>query len=191
MARLLFLFGCAGMLLMMAACGGGVKQTATTTKTRSPVVTPAIPTYPSAVRFGDIELTPISLAIGKPAVKGFGDAVAIGEDDVLVLAVRVANLSTTKRIEFGGWPNNLFRMNGRSTDEHGNGYRMVTYPFGTKLIGDEKGGSINPGEAAQAVIVFEKPIDAAQVITIALDGNGVAANNAEFAWKISRADWTH
>lgn len=180
------LFGIA--VLILCACGGVVPQppakTVVTAQPRPEKKT--VPSYPASIRKNDVEVVPVSLAIGKVPLKG-AIGVAESENAALILTVRVVNRSETKRIDFKGWPANQFIVNCGTKDEHGNAYKVVV--FFQPIIGDEKGPAIDPGKEGKAIIPFEKPIDAAGTITITLKGDAVGMDGETFEWKAVKSDW--
>jgi hypothetical protein len=145
--------------------------------------------YPETIRRGTVEATPVKASIAKVPLRTFSGTTQ-SKDDLFILAIKLRNSSSTKRIDFDGWPEeNSFTVNCRASDEHGNRCKVINFGFGQERVGDESGETIEPNGSRTAVVVFEKPIPLATQMTIDLDGAAIGQPNTRLKWLIGRQDW--
>jgi hypothetical protein len=121
-------------------------------------------------RIGDIEVRVISIEAdfmrGKDA---FGDITS--KEKVLVIRIEIDNLSDTKKIDYLGWVRDRLLVD-RATlkDDLGNIYRPVSFGgFGIRIEGQHPdGGSIYPSKSISDVLMFELPVEKANVLKLEL-----------------------
>jgi hypothetical protein len=143
----------------------------------------------SVLKIGNIEARIQSVNVGKVALKQLGDEGESSKEH-LVLKISLHNTSTNKRITFRGWPGLVsFGSNVSAKDEHDNSYRVIDFGFASRPVGDSSGETIEPGGNVTAVVAFETPINAAQILFITLDGDAVGLDKSKLKWKLVRTDW--
>jgi hypothetical protein len=156
--------------------------------------TPAIPEgyvrFPEAIRIGDVEVIPVLARVGEVKLRDlFGDTSTSKDKDNFELRLKVKNHSEVKRLHFRGWPerSSIFK-NFSVKDEHDNRYLPLNFGSSTRAFEDQGGDTINPGNEATAVVLFEAPIAAAQTLMVELNGEAVGATGM-LKFHLSRADW--
>lgn len=146
--------------------------------------------YPQPILRGSIEVTPAVATISKVPLMEFGET-GLSEGEHFVLGLRLRNNSSTKRVDFDGWPEQpSFRgANFTVVDEHGNKYKSINFGALATKVGDDSGKTIEPNSMRGALVVCEKPIPLAMKLTIDLDGKAIGQPGTRLTWTIERKDW--
>lgn len=147
-----------------------------------------IPGRDDTLRVGSIEAKIVSCEIAKIPVVDLGRQSESSEEHLL-LRLSLKNISENKLIHFEGWPENFISVNASAKDEHGNAFRLIDFGIGTKIVGNDAGASIEPGEAVSAAVAFEKPINASKTVTVDLQGDAVGEPSLKLQWILRREDW--
>lgn len=147
--------------------------------------------FPEAIRIGDVEVIPVLARVGEVKLRDlFGDSSTSKDKDNFELRLKVKNHSEVKRLRFRGWPerSSIFK-NFSVKDEHDNRYLPLNFGSTTKPFDDQGGDTINPGNEANAVVLFEAPIAAAQSLMIELNAEAIGAKGTLKIY-LAKADWT-
>jgi len=146
-------------------------------------------TFPEPIVLGELAATPALASIRHIPLKAI-TGTSQSKDELFLFAVLLQNRSSTRRVEFLGWPEpHSFGVNLDVRDEHGNRYKAIDFGLGSRPALDEAGETIEPGGSRQAVIVWEAPIKLANLLTVDLDGAAIGQPGKRLRWKIKRADW--
>ncbi|MGH8246416.1 MAG: hypothetical protein ACREUU_08280 [Gammaproteobacteria bacterium] len=156
-------------------------ETADSSEPTAPVVQWHPHDQPLAV--ADVVVRIVEVNLNRVPLTNLGRESA-SEDPLLWLRVRVENQSSTKKIEFARW-NTVTAFNEIATleDDLGNHYKRVNFGFGSRVAGLEHRDSIYPGKSADAVLVFEVPIDAAKTLRLKMPAEAVGGQG-EFRFEI-------
>lgn len=126
----------------------------------------------SAVRQGDVELRITRVVVGKvPLRAGFEDRETTSQDELLAIHVELTNRSQSKKVEYRSWLGrdvSFTRDYATLKDNFGNGYKRISFGFGTDIIGHTGSESIYPGKALDDVLIFEIPVDSAEYLDLEL-----------------------
>lgn len=142
-----------------------------------------------ALEVGNVKVAIAEIRIGKVPVKDFARE-GESSQDMLMIKMAVTNTSTGSPVQFSGWPGrHLFLSNVGAQDEHGNRYPTIQFGATAHVVGDESGTTINPGQTAHCIIVFDTPKDSTRELHLELDGRAVEAPNEILRWKLVRSDW--
>lgn len=90
----------------------------------------------------------------------------VTEETNLNIIVGVSNSNPARTIGFVGWSTE--RGGAKLTDELGNSYRQVTFGVGRIVVGSTESATLYADSMAQDVIVFERPVPAAKILTLQL-----------------------
>lgn len=147
------------------------------------------PTVGDSQQAGNVKVTFVSCRVDFVDVKDISGE-SQSSNAQLVAKFKIENTSKNKRVIFRGWPERgLLNETVRARDEHDNLYKTVSFGFSAKLVGDDSGDTINPGETVRSIVVVEPPIDAANEITLTLDARQVDATG-KLTWRIAREQWS-
>jgi hypothetical protein len=131
------------------------------------------------VRVGDVEIRIKKVHYGKPDhAASVPKSIAKDIPENLVVNLEIANLSSTKRIDYIAWSRDTQHANDLTMfDEHGNPHYSSPYPLKIKFIqgmSDRELVSIAPGETFQDVLIFLKqPVAAATELRMTLPASNV------------------
>ncbi len=154
-----------------------------------PILRPEEPIKPEAdwapadapVRQGDVQVRIKSVKVEQVPLKdSFGGGGARSKDRLLMVQVEISNLSDTKKIDYDGWSGGpvSFGSRVRIMDNFDNRYKLVSFGFGSDVIGAVQRESVYPGRSVEDMIVFEEPIEKVEHLTLelpadAFDGTGM------------------
>lgn len=176
-----------GLILLTCLCVGGCVFVGFVGLTNSGKMQAATASaeFPAQIKADDLTIDPLSAEVTRLK---FGDEQS---DEYFVFTVRVLNASNAKRYEFSGWPSNRMMPNCGLRDEHGNQYKVITFPSAVDIPGNSAPGTLEPGQSKVAVVPFEKPIEAATHLTVLLERSGIGRQRGGYQWQIKREQWTH
>jgi hypothetical protein len=98
------------------------------------------------------------------------------ENRLLAITLIVLNDSPTKKVEYKTWRGNSWieRDFGILTDNFDNSYKRVTFGFTTEIAGGVRTSeSIYPGSQVEDLLVFEVPIEAAEMLFLDLPASNI------------------
>ena len=119
---------------------------------------------------GDVRVGVTSAVIGLVDLVELGQA-GTSKDKLLIVRVKVHNLSKTRKVDFSGWGDagRIFSPNPADlTDGQGNAYKRINFGFATKVVGQVENEAIYPGKTAEDLLVFEPPVDNAPFVRLEL-----------------------
>lgn len=92
------------------------------------------------------------------------------DKDLLQIQISVENLSDSQKIEYQGWGDDSLGSGkkARLKDDLGNTYKQVTFGILNKPVGQKSKESLYPGSEIQDVLVFEVPVNKAQMMHLYL-----------------------
>lgn len=126
------------------------------------------------VRQGDIQVQILGASVGKVSVDdalSFSDEPSYSAEDLLAITLSISNLSETKKITYRTWAGADFSFDrdyATLRDEHENTYARSAFGSTAEPVGRTRHESIRPGESVTDVLVFERPIDAAEALRLEL-----------------------
>jgi hypothetical protein len=124
------------------------------------------------VRQGDVELRITTVFVRKvPLRGGFDDVETTSQDELLAIHVELTNRSQSKKVEYRSWLGrdvSFTRDYATLKDNFGNGYKRISFGFGTDIIGHTESESIYPGKQLSDILVFEMPVDTAEYLDLEL-----------------------
>lgn len=118
---------------------------------------------------GKVEVRYITGRTGK-VLFASGKSQTKSDKDLLQIQIWVENLSDSQKIEYQGWGDDSLGSGKRARlkDDLGNVYKQVTFGILHKPVGQKSKESLYPGSAIQDVLVFEMPVDKAQMMHLFL-----------------------
>jgi hypothetical protein len=146
------------------------------------------PIRPPKMLVGSVEVEVVSAKVAKVAVKSF-NGTRKTDDEWLIIRIRVANKSDTKKIEYDGWGRRSgFDEGPQATviDNYKNSFRK--FVTSDDVEGQKGFESIYPGKIIEDILVFQKPIDKCRFVTLSLPGRHVDEKGV-FAFDISAEEW--
>ncbi|MDB5340884.1 MAG: hypothetical protein JWN70_6503 [Planctomycetaceae bacterium] len=118
---------------------------------------------------GKVEVRYITGRIGK-VLFASGKSQQRSEKDLLQIQIWIENLSDSKKLEYKGWgdDNLSSAKKARLKDDLGNTYKQVTFGLMHRPVGQKAKESLYPGSAIQDILVFELPVEKAQMVHLIL-----------------------
>jgi hypothetical protein len=88
----------------------------------------------------------------------------------LLVRLSVVNTSQSSTVDFLAWnqPNDRIGPYAMLADDAGNTYKRVDFGLGSKVLGLEPEQTIEPGQAVEAALAFEPPVDSAKNLILVL-----------------------
>jgi hypothetical protein len=132
------------------------------------------------LRSGDVGVSLVSTSIGKVAVQDFGKG--LSKEEHFQVVVKITNHHKTKRLDYRGWAESFSfnKANARLTDEHGNSYKLIHFGIGSRIDGQvHQTATIDPGSSITDRLVFEKPLDISEELTISLPLGAIQGQSGE------------
>jgi hypothetical protein len=130
----------------------------------------------NAVRIGDIEVEIKRLRVASIALQDMFGKQVESKNELLAITVAVTSFSAGKKLDYRTWRGARFGLEdsvSKLTDDNGNDYKRINFSSGTTVMGAVETESIYPGEGLTDVIVFEKPVDAAKWLHLALPAENI------------------
>jgi hypothetical protein len=124
---------------------------------------------------GNVRVTVTGLRVDYPPVDDFGQS-AVGEKKSLLVFLRIENTSASKRVRYEGWGDALRvqdKYAPRLEDNLANVYDRVQFDSGRKVAGQIEFQRIDPGTAADDLLVFEEPVANAEYLRLTLPASAV------------------
>ncbi len=120
-----------------------------------------------------VQVSVREVKVGHVKVKDLFGEESRSKDRLLKIVMRVANKSSTKKLDFKGWgTRERFSLANRAAslkDNAGNSYKRITFGVGTKVEGQIRTAtSVYPGKSVSDVLVFEVPVEAAKHLDLRL-----------------------
>lgn len=136
----------------------------------APAIDDDIVIAPNTLTRGDLDLKLRAAVVEQPhLVDVLGGAPTRGQSTALVISLTLTNTSQTRKIDFSSWStHSLVARNASLTDNFGNTYRLVSYGFGYRVLGQPGDESIHPGKVLGDVIVFEVPLQNIEYLDLKL-----------------------
>ena len=126
---------------------------------------------------GIVEVRYITGRIGKITFVS-GNSKHLSDKDVLQIQIWIENLSDSTKLQYKGWGGDSLTTGHKAIlkDDLGNVYKAVTFGILHKPLGQKSKESLYPGSAIQDILVFELPVERAQLMHLTLPrGNYLAA----------------
>ena len=118
---------------------------------------------------GDLVVRITLVSRGKvPFKSATGDGESKGEH--LLVRLSVVNTSQSSPVDFLSWnqPNDRIGPYATLEDDAGNTYERVDFGLGSKVLGLEPEQTIEPGQAVEAALAFELPVDSTKDLKLEL-----------------------
>jgi hypothetical protein len=104
------------------------------------------------------------------------------ENPCTLIGLKLKNTSADKKVEYTPWGGGQLGVGSMAklTDDIGNRYRQVSFPFGVRVKHSvEHSVSIYPGaEPTEDMLVFQVPVPSAKTLLIELPGENVRAEKS-------------
>lgn len=99
-----------------------------------------------------------------------GNSKTVSDKELLQIQIWVENLSESSKLEYKGWGGEGLTSGKRARlkDDLGNEYKTVSIGILHKPVGQKSNESLYPGSSIQDVLVFEAPVEKAQVLHLTL-----------------------
>jgi hypothetical protein len=123
----------------------------------------------SQIEYGD-PLAVEQLLLRFPGVDRFQDIDSESNGEHLLVRLSVVNTSQFSTVNFLPWnqPNDRIGPYATLEDDAGNTYKRVDFGLGSKVLGLEPEQTIEPGQAVEAALAFELPVDSAKDLKLVL-----------------------
>lgn len=148
-----------------------------------PKAAPAVemPPAPLAIAFGqwakigDVSVKVVAAKTGLVPLKLFDEGTS--KDSLLMIDIEIRNDTDKKKISYSTWRGTDFSMErdfATLKDDSDNTYKRVGFSISTKIVGGvDRNESIYPGKSINDRLVFELPIDAAEMLTLDLPSKNI------------------
>jgi HEAT repeat protein len=138
-------------------------------------------------RLGDVRVTVNGAAVDY--VTGMDKGAEFkSQEKLLAIKLRLDNVSETRKIEYVGWGGAVAAPGDelpRLTDEHGKGYRLVTFGGDRRVGGQVRSVSVGPRGTVNDILVFDAPADDAKVLKLDLSGRNFGGTG-HLGFRLSR-----
>jgi hypothetical protein len=97
-------------------------------------------------------------------------------DKYLGIQIRIQNVSTVRKVEYGGWAALRLSLSSSATltDDLGNTYKLKNFGLLCPIVGQiQEPTSIYPGQTVEDLLVFEKPVENVSSLRLELQGSTV------------------
>ncbi|CAN5856217.1 hypothetical protein BH11PLA1_BH11PLA1_12880 [soil metagenome] len=125
----------------------------------------------TAVKQGDVQVQVKAVKVGPIATQEtIGEGTGRSKDPLVSIELEITNLSDTKKLNYRTWGGRAFSFGDSTklTDNFDNGYTIVHFGFGTKIVGSVESESVYPGKAIKDVIAFEEPVSKVEYLNLEL-----------------------
>jgi hypothetical protein len=132
----------------------------------------------NAIRIGDVLVQVKRLRVATVALQDLFGKPAESKSVLLAVTVAVTNVSAGKKLDYRTWRGMRFGIDdstAKLTDDNDNNYKRINFSASTTVIGGVESESIYPGEGLTDVIVFEKPVEVAKWLHLALPAENIKA----------------
>ncbi len=117
----------------------------------------------------------MSVAVETTPMSSFNEK--FSKEPVLVVRLRIANMSEAKKIDYEGWGGETIgKERAILEDEHKNEYKRYSPGLSDRPAGQLIRESIRPGEYVDDVLAFERPIAGVKRLLLTLRGTCVGQN---------------
>jgi hypothetical protein len=138
----------------------------------------------------------VKMEIGLPRIKIADSIVGPGQNDRadyyaktgqqrLLVWLRVANVSPNRLVRIDDWGQGLL-VAPVLHDEFGNHYARITKQHGCVMPDLISAASLRPGQGAEGLLVFELPVEQAQVFTLTVSRFAVEGADEDFVLTFQR-----
>jgi len=119
---------------------------------------------------GQVQVHYVTGRIGRVTFVTSNNSKQVSDKDLLQIQIWVENLSGSAKLEYKGWGGEGLSsgQKARLKDDLGNEYKAVGSGILQKPVGQKSNESLYPGSSIQDVLVFEVPVDRAQVMHLTL-----------------------
>jgi DNA-directed RNA polymerase subunit RPC12/RpoP len=124
-----------------------------------------------AVQQGDVRVQVTTVRVDFALVKSLGSA-SKSKEKLLLIGLRMENLSDSKKIDFRGFAGDHFDFSSNSSaslkDNFENVYKRISFGGVADIEGQVNSASVYPGKPINDLLVFEPPIDKASSLRLEL-----------------------
>lgn len=126
---------------------------------------------------GLVEVRYIAGRIGRVTFES-GNSKHMGDKELLQIRLWIENKSDATKLQYKGWGGDSLATSHRAvlTDDLGNEYKPVSFGILHKPIGQRANESIYPGTSIEDVLVFEVPVEKAQLMRLTLPRRNYTAD---------------
>jgi len=161
-------------IVLLPACESRPAETHSGSSAAAPVATVSAPA-PATITTATQTLAHVRVSIQKVSIGKVPVQAADGVDTEtprLMIALRIENVSDTKRSEYNTWVPDLdsAKTAAKLTDDRGNELKRVTFGFGNNVRGRTVLDTLSPGKVIGDLLVFEVPAARAKSFHLVLPG---------------------
>lgn len=124
------------------------------------------------LQIGDVACQIVGSTVAKVDLRSLGQG-ATSDDKFLILAVRITNLSTARKLEYSTW-----QRGATLVDDLKNNYKAANFGFGTDIVGNLGSAAIYSDKPQTDILVFERPVLAADDLFLELPARNVGGDLA-------------
>lgn len=163
-------------LILLPACDRkppdtGPAPPAATTHTAAIITVPTTTTA-SGQTVGHVRVAITKVSVGKVPLKAADGSITFADEPRLMIALRIENVSDTKRSEYNTWAPDLdaAKTVAKLTDDRGAELKRVTFGFGNNVKDRTVLATLTPGRVITDLLVFEAPAANATALKLVLPG---------------------
>ena len=127
---------------------------------------------------GPVNVRIVSVQVGKPRVVRRTGRVATPGEDYLIVTLELLNKDAAKNITYAGWGGGIHGTGGTNLVDSFNNPYLVKLFSGGIVEGQHRDVSLFGGEPLRDVLVFERPVDAADYLRLSLPGAALGQEGA-------------
>ncbi len=117
---------------------------------------------------GPVHVRVVAVELGKPRIVRAGGRPGTPRDDYLIIQLELTNNDPAKKVVYSGWGGRVpIAQRATLVDNHNNSYEPKTFPQGP-IEGQQTRTSLYPDEPMADLLVFERPVSAAEVFRLEL-----------------------
>ncbi len=119
---------------------------------------------------GPVNVRVVSVQVGKPRVLRRTGRIAIPGEDYLIVTLELLNKDAAKNITYAGWGGGIYGTGGTNLVDNLQNPYLVKLFSGGIVEGQHRDVSLFGGEPLRDVLVFERPVEAADYLRLSLPG---------------------
>lgn len=119
---------------------------------------------------GPVNVRVVSVQMGKPRVARRNGRIATPKEDYLIVTLELLNKDAAKKVVYAGWGGGIYGTGGTSLVDSFKTPYLVKLFSGGIVEGQQREVSLFGGEPLRDVLVFERPVDAADYLRLSLPG---------------------
>ncbi len=122
---------------------------------------------------GPVNIRVVSVRVDKPRILRSTGRAAAPKEDCLIVTLELVNTDPQKKIVHAGWSRAPAMQRVALNDNHGNPYKLENFRSGTVEGQQSESASLYADDPVSDVLVFERPVDAAEYLRLELPASAV------------------